>query len=112
MRTTCDKIILKTAAISGCPVPQTDYFAEVLTTEITEFINEFDFKYFTFWEIVLALRFNAKGGLRSPGNGHFISKVQFSGTCFNINFLSEVLNNYSLLREGLDRKFQNVIDGY
>lgn len=112
LRTTCDKIILKVAAINGSPTPETDFFADVLTQELTGFMNEFEFKNLTYAEIVLALRLNAKGGLRTPTNHEYMEKVNFTGTCFNVYFISAVLTNYMMFRDGLDRKIQNQIDGY
>jgi len=111
LRFTADQIILNAAAISGCPTPVTDFFADVLTNQINEYINEFGFNELTIKEIVLAFQLNTKGGLRHP-SGLEIEKVNFSGTCFNIDFLSGVLTNYLALRNNLDRKLENFLDGY
>lgn len=111
VRTAVDQIILKTAAITGCPFPQTEFFAEVLTTTLTEYLTEFGFGELTLEEIILAVKLNAKGGLRFP-SGMEVEKVNFSGACFNIDFLSKILSNYMALRNNLDRKLENYIDGY
>lgn len=111
LRFTADQIILNAAAISGCPVPITDFFAEVLTNQINEYINEFGFNELTVKEIILAFQLNTKGGLRHP-SGLEIDKIHFSGNCFNIDFLSGVLSNYLALRNHLDRKLENFLDGY
>jgi hypothetical protein len=111
LRFTADQIILNAAAISGCPTPVTDFFADVLTDQINEFINEFGFHELTIKEIVLAFQLNTKGGLRHP-SGLEIDKIHFSGNCFNIDFLSGVLSNYLTLRNHLDRKLENFLDGY
>lgn len=111
LRFTADQIILNAAAISGCPTPLTDFFAEVLTSQMNEYINDFGFNELTVSEIVLAFQLNTKGGLRHP-SGLEIDKVHFSGTCFNIDFMSGVLSNYMALRKHLDRKLENFLDGY
>lgn len=111
LRFTADQIILNAAAISGCPTPLTDFFAEVLTSQINEYINEFGFNELTIREIILAFQLNTKGGLRHP-SGLEIDKVHFSGNCFNIDFMSGVLTNYLALRNHLDRKLENFLDGY
>lgn len=111
LRFTADKIILNAAAISGCSMPVTDFFADVLTSQINEYINGFGFRELTVGEIILAFQLNTKGGLRHP-SGLEIEKVHFSGNCFNIDFLSGVLTNYLALRNHLDRKLENFIDGY
>lgn len=106
-----DEIILKAAYIVGCPTPLTDFYADGLSKEMIEYINQFGFGELTLSEIILALRLNTKGGLKFP-TGVDIEKVIFAGTCFNVDFLSRVLSNYMALRNILDRKLENYIDGY
>ena len=38
--------------------------------------------------------------------------VEFTGTYFNLNYFASVLGNYKKIREHIDRKFQNFLDGY
>lgn len=111
IKTTADQIMLQAAAITGCPFPQTEFFASVLTDTMMDYLKEFGFGELTFDEIVLAMKLNTKGGLRLP-TGLEIDKVAFTGTCFNIDFLSKMLSNYMVFRNNLDRKFENFIDGY
>lgn len=110
-RLVADQIILKSAYIIGCPTPETEFYAEGLAKEMMEYLNEFGFSELTLSEIILALRLNTKGGLRFP-TGVEVEKVLFSGTCFNVDFLSKVLSNYMAFRNILDRKIENFIDGY
>lgn len=111
VRTTGDQIMLQASAITGCPMPQTDFFAEVLTTTMMNYLIEFGYGELTLTEIVLALQLNTQGGLRLP-SGLEVEKVSFFGVCFNIDFLSRILSNYMIFRNNLDRKFENFIDGY
>lgn len=111
LRSGIDHLILKASAITGCDLPQTEFFAEVLTTEIIEFVNEFDYRELTLAEMIFSIRLNSRIDLRFP-SGNDIEQVVFSGRHFNINFFSRVLHNYAQLRKSLDRKFQNHIDGY
>lgn len=106
-----DRLILKSAAITGCPLPETELFADTVTSEIIIFMNEFGYETFTCDEILLALRLNSKGGLKWP-SGMEIDRISFSGNCFNIDFLAKILSNYASLRNNLERKIQNSIDGY
>jgi hypothetical protein len=39
-------------------------------------------------------------------------KVEFRGNCFNVDFVSNVLSAYMSMRNSVDRKLQNQIDGY
>lgn len=111
IKTTADQIMLQAAAITGCPLPQTEFFASVLTETMMEYLCDFGFGELTLEEIILSMKFNTKGGLRHP-TGLEVDKVIFSGTCFNIDFLSKILSNYMIFRNNLDRKFENFIDGY
>lgn len=110
-RTTGDQIMLQAAAIVGCPTPQTDFFAEVLTTAMMNYLKDFGYGELTLSEIILAIQLNTQGGLRFP-SGLEVEKVPFFGVCFNIDFLSRILSNYMIFRNHLDRKFENFIDGY
>lgn len=111
LRVATDKIIFVTGAIVGCPLPQTEGFAEIISNEIVIFINQYGYEELTLDEILTALRLNAKGGLRFP-TGIEVDHVSFTGNCFNIVYLSKVLSNYKSFRDILDRKLQNFIDGY
>lgn len=110
-RVALDKIIVKTAAICGCPLPNTDFFADVICEELYGFMLDFGYEEFTLAEITLALRMNMKVGLKYP-TGIEIEVIPFTGHCFNVTFISKVLSNYMTIRLLLDRKLQNIIDGY
>lgn len=111
IRVITDKIILNAAAITGCPTPETEFFAEILSEQISIYLEQFGFGELTYEEIILAFRLNTKGGLRHP-SGLEIERIEFFGSCFNVDYLSRVLSNYMTLRNYLDRKFENFIDGY
>lgn len=111
LRHAVDQIMLRGAAISGCPLPQTEFFAGYIAEELIIFINDFGYKELTFNEILLAIRLNSCGGL-SFSSGLGIDPIQFFGTSFNVDYISKVLSNYISIRRQLDRKFQNSIDGY
>ena len=106
-----DQIMLRGAAISGCVVPTTEFFAEIIAEEISVFILEFGYKDLTYDEILLALRINSKCGYKFP-TGIELESVPFFGNCFNVDYLSKILLNYMAIRNILDRKLQNIIDGY
>jgi hypothetical protein len=111
LRVATDQILLSGAAISGCPLPHTEGFAEILSNEIIEFVNEYGYGELTLEEILTALRLNARGGLKLP-TGIEVEHVPFSGNCFNVVYLSKVLSNYKTFRDILERRLQNFIDGY
>lgn len=106
---TSDQIIVRGAAICGCDMPQTDFFASVLSKEIINFIFEFGYENLTLEEIVLAMKINANNDLKNP-LGEDLAQIDFVGRFVYVGFLAKVLKNYMILRTNLDRKFQNQID--
>lgn len=110
-RLSADRIMFNCAALFGCPLPQTEGFAEILSKELFLFLNEFGYKELTLEEIMLAMRMNARGNLRYP-SGMEVEQVQFHGNCFHVDFVSKMLSYYMTMRSNLDTKLKNFIDGY
>ena len=65
---------------------------------ISIFFKDFGYEYLTLEEILLAFRLNVMPTAE---------KVQFTGTCVNVDFISKVINEYLNTRKLLDRKLQN-----
>lgn len=106
-----DQIIVRGAAMMGCELPITDFFADLIADEIEQMILKFGYSKYTLEEILLSMRLNINGGLRWP-SGIEIEYVPFSGRTFNAAFLSKTLKNYKSMRDLLDRKLENFIDGH
>lgn len=106
-----DQLMLRGAAICGCKLPSTEFFAEIIADELTELIVNFGYSELTYLELLLAMRINAKGGFKFP-SGLDLETISFFGNSFNVDYYSKVLNNYMTIRNLLDRKLQNFIDGY
>lgn len=104
-----DLLVFKLCAISGADLPGTDFFADIISTELMKYLIDFGYSEFSIEEVLLAFRLNAQG-FNYP-NGESADKVIFKGV-LNINLLATVLNNYKILRDCLDRKFQNELEGY
>ncbi len=105
-----DQIMFHGAAISGCPLPATDFFADIIGQELIIFINDFGYGNLTLEEIFLALRINAKGTSMSFPELN-LEQVSFYGHCFNVDYIAKVLSNYGRIRTYFDRQVQNYIDG-
>jgi hypothetical protein len=108
-KTDIDKILLRGAGITGAPLPTTEFFADIISNEVFLFITQFGYGDYTLAEVLLSLRINSKGGMMLP-SGTRLVPIEFYGHCFNVDFLSKVLYNYSLLRGQLDRKIENHLD--
>lgn len=111
LRISTDQIILNCSAIVGCEMPYTELFANVLSEQIISFIMDFGYPTYTLKEVLLAMRINCTQKF-SISDVVEIDEITFTGRCVNVNFISKVLKNYSLLRNSLDRKLQNFIDGH
>lgn len=110
-RVFCDQIIVRTAADTGCGLPNTDFYANVVCEEIEGLFIDLGYEELTLAEVILGLRLNMATGLRFP-SGAEVEIVPFNGSNFNVGFLAKVLQNYMSLRTCLDRKLQNHLDGY
>lgn len=108
-KTDLDKILLRGAAITGAPLPTTDFFADIISQEVYSFITEFGYADYTVFEVLLAMRMNARGEAKLI-NGTTWNFVPFFGNCFNVNFLAAVLNQYALVRTSVNRKLENYLD--
>lgn len=111
LRVATDQIILRCSAIVGCEMPFTEMFANILSEQIISFIIGFGYNNLTLSEIILAIETNIASSLKMPA-GIEVEEITFSGRCVNVTFLSKVLKNYISIRNLLDRKLQNVVDGY
>ncbi len=111
MRVVIDQIMFRGAAISGCTLPMTETFATFIAEEISSFILDFGYEELTQEEFLLALRINAFGKIKNPAGEDF-DQVQFSGNNISVVYLGKILKNYMVLRNNLDRKIQNQLDGY
>ena len=110
IKTILDQVILRGAAISGCSIPNTDFFADIISEDLEFFILEFGYGELTKDEILLALRINSNSDLGLRGIS--IDRVQFFGNCFNVDFFSKLLENYMRIRLYVERKIQNKLDRY
>lgn len=111
IRFSTDQIIFRCAAEFGCALPSTEGFAEIISDELLIFIKDFGYGELTVEEVFLAMRLNSKGGLKFP-SGVDVEAVVFTGNCVNVNFISKILSNYLAIRNILDRKLQNLLDGH
>jgi hypothetical protein len=111
LRLATDQIMIRGAAMCGCALPNTEGFAEIISSELIIFINKFGYENLTLSEILLSMRLNLKGGLKYP-TGLQVEYIPFSGHCFNVDYIAKILLSYSYFRNILNQKFTNHIDGY
>jgi hypothetical protein len=110
-RITIDQIMFRGAASSGCALPQTEMFATFIAEEISKMLLNFGYEEYTLEELLLAIMFNSMGSIKNPA-GQDLDQVQFSGSCINVVYLAKVFNNYRTLRNNLDARLRNLIDGH
>lgn len=110
-RVASDQIMFRCSALFGCPLPQTDIFAEFISSEMIYFINNFGYEELTLAEIILAIRLNVTGKMKLP-SAVTNEPIVFQGSFFNVDFMSKILSHYMAVRNNLDRTLQNHLDGY
>lgn len=101
-----DDLIMECASIHGCHLPSTDFYADRITSSVTGFILDFDYGDLTSDEMILALRLNVQGLLQLDE-----AVIQFSGITVNVAFLAKILKRYMVIRNIIDGKIKNKIDG-
>lgn len=106
-----DRMILNCSAIVGCGLPQTDFFADILTKQVSVHLVEYGYEALTYEEVMFAMNINEKRNVRLP-SGLDLDYIDFKGNHFNVSFLSKIIQNYTMLRNNLDRRLQNHIDGF
>lgn len=106
-----DNILFYGTACTGCQVPTTDILASRIASQISNYIFSFGYKDYTEREIELAMQLNAHNNFDELG-ALDLKVVEFTGIYFNLNYFASVLGNYKKIRDHIDRKFQNFLDGY
>lgn len=106
-----DELLLQSSAIHGVKPPDSQLFSEIISTEIEEMITSGGFSSLGYEEILFAIRLNAWHDFDLPGSLD-VERIKFFGAFISPDFLSRVLKNYVTIRNFLDRKLKNFIDGF
>lgn len=104
LKSDIDLLVFRLSSISGSELPTNDEFASILADELLIYLLDFGYGDLTIEEIVLSFRFNSKAEL--------VAERILPKGFLNVMYVARVLENYLLLRNMLDRKLQNHIDGY
>lgn len=106
-----DKLLFKLSALFGFSIPHMDVQARSISRELIDFIFDFGYSHYNEDEVELALKLNLKTGLYIPEPVE-IETATSNRSLPNVDFFSKVLFNYAALRNSLDKRIQNVIDGH
>lgn len=106
-----DEVLFKITAITGIGLPNTDLLIKFLKEQIIDFLLEFGYEDLTIEEISLAFMINAENNLQTP-SGIELQYIENFGKYINVYHFSKIVHNYMAIRNLLDRKIQNQIDGY
>jgi len=106
-----DEILLRIAAIGGSKIPSDVFFIEIIKKAAISFLMKFGYSELTLSEIILAFELNSNINMKYP-IGIEISHVPVFGDCINVDYISKVLFGYMAIRNLLDRKLENSINGY
>lgn len=109
-RLATDMIMIDGSSLYGCPLVFSELLASAISRQIENYIND-NYPEISDDEIIFALQINMQSDIRFP-SGELIPVVEFYGSQFNVSFLVKVIEKYMRIRNILDRKLQNLIDGY
>lgn len=105
------KTVVGIAHLSGGALPKSEVFLDMFIEELHIFLLEYGYDSYAITEIILAFRININTKLRLP-SGITLERVSLKTEQLSIEYISDVLHQYSIIRNNIDRKFQNSIDGY
>lgn len=106
-----DEILLIASSVYGVNPPASPAFSKIVSNEIHQMFANGILSHLGYSEVILAIRLNGRGDIQLPSNLD-LEKIKFSGSFISVDFISKILNNYLLVRNFIDRKLQNFIDGY
>jgi len=104
-------LIYRVCAITGMNKPPTEFEFDFLVQELMVFLSDCGFGNLSTEEFLLAFRLNCSIILNYP-IGMESNCINLVGVNANIDSFSKVLFSYTLLRNNLDSKIKNHIDGY
>ena len=105
------KTVVAISHISGGALPKSEAFLDMFIDELYIFLLEYGYGSFAITEIILAFRININTKLRQP-SGITLDRVELKTNELSIEYISDILHQYSIFRNSIDRKFENFIDGY
>lgn len=105
------KIVVEISHISGGELPKTEALLDMFIDELHTFLLEYGYDAYAIEEVLLAFRFNINTKLKQP-SGITIDRVELKTENLSIEYISDVLRGYSVIRDNVDRIFQNHIDGH
>lgn len=110
-KTALFKTVVAIAHVSGGALPKSEAFLDMFIDELYTFLVEYGYGHFAITELILAFRININTTLRQP-SGMTLPKVELKTNQLSIEYISDVLSIYSIFRNSIDRKLENLIDGY
>ena len=104
------QLILRASAISGLPVSGSQFILDALEDQLCKYLLKFNFENLNESEMELAFQMNQLNNVY-VGNLIEIDKVEPFGSFVSVAYMAKVLGNYRILRNAIDRKLKNFIDG-
>ena len=105
-----EEVIYRVSKISGMEFSESQSDLFFLKSELIIFLKNFGYLNLNLDEILLAFRINCDVSVVLK-SGIEIEKIKLPKT-ISVDVFSSVLKNYMIFRNVVDRKLQNIIDGY
>lgn len=104
------EFIFKASAISGIKLPTNEHLINITESELSKYILSFGFKELNEQEFGVALQINLPKYFSYP-SGINLSEIEPFGDVLSVSYLGKILLNYQVIRNMVDRKLKNFIDG-
>jgi hypothetical protein len=106
-----DEILFRVSKISGVDIKEAALDFDFLKEETIIYLKNFGYINLNLGEIILAFRFNCDTDILKRLDVE-IEKIISKSKYLNVDYIVSVLKNYLQFRFFVDRKVQNIIDGY
>jgi len=97
--------------LTGIAMPSSEKFLKLFIEELTILLKLPKFNNLCVEELLLAARMSIEGGVRFV-NGDYMDRVELLGSSISVDYVAQILNQYLILRNGLDGMIKNIVDGH
>lgn len=103
------EFIERTSLITGISLPINDIYLKLFINEFIILLRLPKFRNLCIEELLLAVRMSIEGSVRDV-HGEVLQRVELFGASISIDYVSQILNQYISLRNGLDSFIKTIID--
>lgn len=106
-----DELLVRASAITGVSLQKQPLFFDLFKDELITYLLDFGYESLTLAEILYAFKLNTMVYVKYA-SGMEVPKVDLFGEFISVDYVSRLLYTYKILRDTLDSKVRNSIEGY